>query len=237
MVGTVLDIETTGFMSFVRDAEGNSVLSDESEILEVAYMNFDMNTRKLLTYGTLYFYKPYFHVESSAQEIHHITRDFLEQYEDKFNENLVALNAMLQSTCVIGKNCKAFDIPMIKAFIRKHAGDKMNIPDLVLRLNMSAYNGGRVIYNDPEYMIDLQSAFREEFRHLYYEKNGYLPTPQKRGSLDEYVDLIPNGREATEVVYNTYFKNKDRITGSHGALYDVAMTYVVYCYANNKQIV
>lgn len=231
MIGTVIDIETTDWLKFNTDASGWSQLSDTSEILEVGFMNINMDTRKILTYGTLYFYKPYFNVESDAQMTHGLTRDFLMQYEGKFEENLIALNSLIQSTCIIGKNSDTFDIPYIKAFIEKHAGDDFNIPDLVLKLDMKAYGGGKVRYNDTLYALDMQKIYKERFHDLYYDIHKQKLAPQKRGTLSEYIDVINHGQEAVDIVYGGM--QKDRVTGAHGALYDAVMTYVVWCDACN----
>lgn len=204
MVGTVIDIETTGWLKFEM-VDGISTLSDDSEILEVGYINIDMNTYQILTYGVLYFYKPYFYVESQAQETHGLTREFLEKYELDFDKNLIALNSMIQCTCIIGKNSDKFDIPFVKAFVAKHAGDKFDIPSLVFRLKMKAYSGGYVGYNDTIYPCDVQVIFKEKFHDLYYDRYTYWQmklcdgrlTPedeiaylQKMGHTIDYDDLM-----------------------------------------------
>lgn len=233
MIGTVIDIETTGYLQF-DTASGVSTLADTSEILEVGFMNINMDTRAILNYGTLYFYKPYFFVESPAQAVHRITRDFISEYEDKFDMNLVALNSLIQSTCIIGKNSDSFDIPFIKAFIRKHGGDEFDIPELVRSLGMKAYNGGKVYYNDTLYALDMQKLYKERFHELYLEKTGNKLPPNKKGTLEQYISCIPFGQEAVDTVYNGL--KKDRVTGAHGALYDAVMTYVVWCDSCNARL-
>lgn len=230
MIGTVIDIETTGYREY-DVVDGWSRLSDRSEILEIGYMNINMETRKILNYGTLYFYKPYFNVESDAQKVHGLTREFLEQYEDKFDQNLVAINSMIQSTCVIGKNSDQFDIPFIKAFIEKHGGEEFDIPMLVDKLNMKAYNGGRVRYDDTLYALDMQKIYKDRFHELYYDITKNKLPPNKKGTLSDYVKVIKSGQEAVDVVYGGM--KKDRVTGAHGALYDAVMTYIVWCDACN----
>ena len=233
MIGTVIDIETTGYLQF-DTSTGVSQLADTSEILEVGFLNIDMETREILTHGTLYFYKPYFYVESPAQEVHRLTRDFIKNYEDQFTMNLVALNSLIQSTCLIGKNSDKFDIPFIKAFIRKHAGDAFDLPEVVRQLGMKAYNGGKVYYNDTLYALDMQTLYKDRFHELYYDKTGNKLPPNKRGTLSQYIEVIPYAQEAVDLVYNGL--SKDRVTGAHGALYDAVMTYVVWCDASNANL-
>lgn len=192
MIGTIIDIETTDWLKF-DTSTGQSILSDESEILEVGFINFDMNTIKILSHGTLYFYKPYFRVESDAQKIHGLTRDFLKNYEDQFNKNLVALNSLIQNTCIIGKNSRKFDIPYIKAFIKKHAPDSFDIEDLTIRLGMKSYGGGKVHYVDPTYGIDLQEIYKDKFHDRHFDKYIY------------YQDQIQkNGGQATQELINKF---------------------------------
>ena len=288
MIGTIIDIETTGLLQFQTNLKGESELSDESEIIEVGFINIDMVTRKILTHGTLYFYKPYFDIESKAQRIHGLTRDFLRQHEGDFSKNLIILNSIIQCGCIIGKNSDKFDIPYIKAFIKKHAGDIFDIKSLVTRCAMKGYNGGTVMYNDTLYALDLQTIYKQRFHDLYEEKYGLklgnnvifeekinklksvnpdLVTPEnyerckklheqlceerrteyvyldprnpalektKRGTLMQYVDVIPSGMEALEFVFKGL--NKQREGGAHTALYDCAATFIVWCDATNQKL-
>ena len=235
MIGTVMDIETTSWLKF-DTVDGVSQLSDNSEILEVGYINIDMNTKEILTHGVLYFYKPYFNIESEAQKVHGLTREFLKKYEQDFEKNLIALNAMIQCTCLIGKNSEKFDIPFIKAFIKKHAGVKFDIEDLTFKLGMKKYNNsGTVFYSNTLHSLDLQSAYKERFKSLWFDMYGYPLQPGKKGTLEQYVSVIPNGQLATDTIYSHL--DKDRVTGAHGALYDCVMTYVVWADARNHNVV
>lgn len=233
MIGTVIDIETTGWLKY-STASGESLLDDHSEILEVGYMRIDLDTKKIYGYGTLYFYKPYFFIESDAQRIHGLTREFLKQYEDQFMMNLVALNSLIQSTCIIGKNSNKFDVPFIKSFIKKHGGDVLDLPNVVALLDQKSYNGGKIRYNDTLYAIDLQECYKERYHDLFREKYGVICSSTKKGKLSDYIDVIPSGREAVDFVYGGM--EKARETGAHGALYDCVMTYVVWCDARNNKI-
>ena len=120
--GIVVDIETTGYLNFDTRPDGSTVLSDKSEILSVGYLRVDLDTNRIFDAGVLYFYKPYFEIENQAQSVHHLQRSFLEQFEDKFEENLAMLETLLINTVIIGKNSNAFDIPFIEEFLTKHRG-------------------------------------------------------------------------------------------------------------------
>lgn len=224
MVGTVVDIETTGFLKFVRDKDNNSVLSDESEICEVGFMNIDLKTGAILHSGVLYFYKPYYNLENDAAKVHGLTREFLSQYEKDFENNLIALNALLQSAIIIGKNSKSFDIPFMKAFIDKHGGYKLNITHLVAALGIKGYKGGTVVYNGGIGSIDMQHIWHKRYVRLMFDKTG-IADDRKKGTLKEYIDLI-NAWPVVEAVYAKV--GKGRKAGYHSALYDVVMTYVIF---------
>lgn len=231
MIGLVLDIETTGYLSI---SPVTGTLPDANEILEVGYIRIDMDTRQILNCGELYFYKPYFQVESDAQKIHGITRDFLEPYAGEFQRNLVILNSLVQRTCIIGKNSNSFDIPFIKEFLRKHSNGYLDITQQVA-LSSIKYFGTRtdLFYEVYEFALDMQSIFKDEYHRLHYEKYGTELSGRKRGTLSEYIDVL-NAQHVVEAIYNDL--PKKRITRAHGALYDAVMTYVVWSWAKAKQL-
>ena len=99
---------------------------------------------------------------------------------------------------------------------------------------MKAYNGGKVRYEDTHYALDLQTHYKERFHELYELQNGVKLPPNKRGTLSEYISVIPHGQEAVDIVYGNM--TKDRVTGAHGALYDAVMTYVTWCDACNAGV-
>lgn len=98
---TFFDIETTGL-----DIHLNKILS-------FGYLQVSDNW-EIYNQGTLYFYKEEFDIESPAQRIHHLTRDFLKQFADKYDDNMVLMHAMLNEGNIVGKNSKNFDLPFIQ---------------------------------------------------------------------------------------------------------------------------
>lgn len=230
MIGVVIDIETS---NWYKENPITGTLEDSSEILEVGYIRVDMNNGKIIDCGELYFYKPYFQVESSAQEVHGIQRSFLEQYEGDFRKNLIILNSIIQRTCLIGKNSSKFDIPYITEFLRKHSGKQLDITRQVMYSNIKTYAGEYMSYNALEYSIDLQEVFAETFRNLYFQKYGVELSNRKKGKLEEYIDVL-NMQAAVDTVYAQL--PKKRVTRAHGALYDAAMTYIVWLYCKAHQL-
>lgn len=230
MIGVVLDIETTNWYSI---SPHTGTLSDDSEILEVGYIRVDMDTCQVIDCGDLYFYKPYFMVESEAQKIHHITREFLEQYEGDFRKNLVILNGIIQRTCIIGKNTEGFDIKYIKEFLRKHSGNQLDIAQQVMYSNIKTYDGNYMGYDVVEFSLDMQKIFAPRFRELYYQKYKVELNSRKRGTLSEYIDVL-NMQNAVDQMYAGLPKKRE--TRAHGALYDAVMTYVVWLYSKANKL-
>lgn len=238
---TVLDIETTGLFKF----DANNVLIPD--VLEVAYAFIDTEDMLIHKHGVLYFYRPEFDVESSAQEYHGLQREFLKQYEDQFNENLIALAALMTNATVLGKNSEKFDIPFINRFIEKYTGKAYDVERITDYAEMKNYDKtGNIFHENYVQSIDLQKIYAPIYRlKSYYAKLGKLDDlvnnkvpksewsglhfdERKRGKLYEYVDLTPGAREMIDSVYGSL--EKDRSTKEHGALYDVVMTYVMYLY-------
>lgn len=225
MIGLVVDIETTGYRSY---DSATGLLSDNSEILEVGYLRIDMETGGMLGNGTLYFYKPYFNIESDAQRVHGLTREFLQQYEDQFDNNLIILNSLIQKTCIIGKNSESFDIPFIRDFLIKHSDGCLDFKSLILKAKIKTYDKSWFLYDPMEFSLDLQKIFKDEFHRLYYERTGISLDSRKKGTLSDYVNCIEGMSAAVDTLYNSL--TKDRETKAHGALYDAVMTYGVWLY-------
>lgn len=241
MVYTVLDIETTGFMKF--DANGDLI----TDLLEVAYLHVDSSNLRVLGSGTLYFYQPHFDIENDAQKIHNLTRSFLAQYEHEFEENIRTLSALMTNAVIVGKNSRKFDIPFIKHFISKYSGKKYDISDITSRVAMKTYDKKSTIYHESNIEhLDIQEMYAPVYRvkkylseigeiDKFYDKNFTAAefdkihesvNKSKRGSLSEYISMMPKGCEYTKSLYDSL--EKERITTEHGALYDVCMTYVIW---------
>lgn len=231
MIANVIDIETTGLLNFVPDATGRNTLSDDSEIIEVGYITINTVTLEILNHGVLYFYQPYFKIESEAQKIHHITREFLEPYEKDFTKNCMALNTMIQQSYIIGKNSDRFDLIYIDAFLQKHLPECYKMDSIVNGLGINGYNGGKVYYSMRQFSCDVQKVFSASWKDLYAKKYG--ERPRRAGRLEEYIDAIDGGKDLVDKIYNG-FTDKARNTGAHGALYDCCMTLVVYAYSRNS---
>lgn len=240
MVYTFIDIETTGLMRF----DANSVLIPD--LLEFSYLQVDSKTLRIVKSGSLYFYQDFFDIENEAQDIHHLTREFLMQYRDQFEENLIALASITCNAVLCGKNSRKFDIPFIKHFLRKYSGETYNILATTRSLCMKGYDGSTIIHDNESQSVDVQELYSPVFRvkermiatgtiDMFYKddfKQDDFDTiesscdKRRRGTLSQYVDLMPNGRELVASIYGDLEKERDTV--EHGALYDCVMTYVVW---------
>ena len=241
MLYTVLDIETTGLMKFDVNAE---LIPD---LLEASFLQVDSSNLRIVKSGTLWFYQPHFDIENDAQQIHHLERKFLMQFEDQFEENLIALASLMTNAVIMGKNSRKFDIPFIKHFLDKYTGKSYDIGDITARLAMKNYDKSGIVYHESNIThIDIQDMYAPVYRvkkflmdigeiSSFYDSSFTLARfneinegtdKRKRGHLTDYIDIMPDGRKMTQQLYDSL--PKDIETKEHGALYDVCMTYVVY---------
>lgn len=230
MIAVVIDIETTGFSRKIDPTTG--YLADGNEILEVGYLRIDTDTRRIISYGSLYFYKPHFPIENQAQSVHHLTREFLEAHEKDFDKNLIILNALIQNTCIIGKNSDEFDIPFIEAFIKKYARGVLDYRIAVAAAKINYYGTKtKFYYENTMWTQDVQSLFKRTFQDLHYAQTGELVS--RPGTLSDYIDVLGYW----DIVNKIYSGMKTERAGrAHCALYDVVMTYAVWCWlcVNNR---
>ena len=241
MLYTIVDIETTGLLRF----DDNSVLIPD--LLEFSYLQVDKDTLDIGKAGTLYFYKDWFDIESEAQQYHGITREFLMKYADQFDDNLTALKAIMTNAIIVGKNSEKFDIPFIRRWIQKMSKQQTDydIGAITTAVGVKAYDGKSIVYHESEIQsIDVQELYAPIYRvktllhslgklnemydgsmtaskfEMYHEQSD----KRKRGKLEEYIQMMPNGQQYVDDIYKDL--PKDRVTGAHGALYDCVMTYV-----------
>ena len=213
---TVIDIETTGFLKY----DSNHTLI--TDLLEFGYIQLDDKLR-IVNHGTLYFYEPHFDIENDAQRIHGLTRQFLEAHATDNYTNATAMAAMLTNTIIIGKNTDGFDIPFIKAWLKKMYGYNLDIGYTTEVLGMKGYHGGYVFHRDNSLSLDLQKCYKPYWQQAMREQG--FAIGNKKGSLSQYVEAIPGGFDMVKEIYGGL--TKDRETLAHGALYDCVMTYLV----------
>lgn len=188
MIYNVLDIETTGL----------NKVSDN--ILEVGYIRVN-NECKILGYDTLFFYKPEYQIESPAQNVHHLERDFLKQYEEDFYKNLAVLYTILSDGLIVGKNSDKFDIPFIQEFLKKNIG----------------YIISPVIAGS----IDIQEHYKKIFQDWYLKT--YKVSTNKKGKLEELIAMNGYNISKLQEEFVELFPECPR-SSAHSALFDSYMT-------------
>lgn len=185
----VIDIETTGFHKY------------DDDILSFGFIRFSPDWQ-IASSGTLYFYRDHFNVESNAQQIHGLTREFLLQHKHEFILNLSTMYTLMHSSIIVGKNSNEFDIPRIIAFLQKYA------PDLA-ELNIRQ-------------TIDIQHKYMPLFRDMYLKRFG--TTTKKKGTLGELVEM-ENVQDSAKSLYKELTGDSD--ARLHDALYDGCCTYLL----------
>lgn len=114
MYFTIYDLETTDFNSHVGD------------VVQFAYANLDQDFN-LLKAESLYFYRPNMHWSIDAENVHHLSRDFLSQFADQFETNLKKMYITLSKANVVGFNNNHFDNEFATTWLKR-----MGMPDLEL---------------------------------------------------------------------------------------------------------
>ena len=171
------------------------------------------------------------------------------QFRDQFDENLIALAALMTNGVIIGKNSKRFDIPFIQYFIKKYSKDLYDIADTTARLGMSKYDKVGIVYHESHIQgIDMQEFYApiyrvkkylnetgkpdyydsDEFTHETFNSILNAVDNKKRGKLEEYIEGIPGGKNMVDQIFAYVCPNAEG--HFHSGMYDAAATYVVFLY-------
>ena len=102
----VFDLETTGF----------STLNDD--IVEFSYISFE-DDGTFLRSERMYMYHLGMVMPESAYNVHHISLDFLKQFEDQFTQNIVKMYSILNGNTVCGFNSDKFDCPFASNWLMR----------------------------------------------------------------------------------------------------------------------
>ena len=103
---TVFDLETTGLSSMVHD------------VIQFAYITYDEKNMPVKA-ESLYFYYEGMSWTEETYAVHQIPLEFLKQFEDKFEENVIKMYATLMNGNVCGHNAKAFDCVFAKNWLSR----------------------------------------------------------------------------------------------------------------------
>ena len=109
---TIFDIETTGLSP------------RSSAIVQFAYITCD--SRLFPIRGrNYYFYKEGMPWSKEAEAVHGLSQEFLSQYKDQYDENLIHMYQVVHRATLVGHNSDAFDVPFVRQFL---AGEGMEMP-------------------------------------------------------------------------------------------------------------
>lgn len=103
----------------VYDLEASGLSESICDIQQCSILVFD-DDHTLIRAENLYFYKKNMHFSQEAYEINHISLEFLEQYEDMFEENIVKMYALLNRARVVGYNNLEYDDPFVTTWLRRN---------------------------------------------------------------------------------------------------------------------
>lgn len=106
MLYTIFDLETTGFSGTSDNVCQFAAITVNQQFLPIRAQNY-------------YFYKEGMKWSKDAEAVHGLSRQFLKQYEDQYNENLIKMYTTLQYGNLAGHNCKGFDIPFASQFLTR----------------------------------------------------------------------------------------------------------------------
>lgn len=104
----VFDIETTGFSTTSCD------------IIQFAYILFDSNNQFVKAENLYFYYEGMSWSQEAADKSHQLSLEFLKQYEDDFEANLLKMYAVLNRANVCGYNSNHFDCPFVKNWLSRH---------------------------------------------------------------------------------------------------------------------
>lgn len=103
----VFDIETTGLSTTTND------------IIQFAYCMFDSNNQFVKAENLYFYYEGMSWSQEAADASHHLSLEFLKQYEADFEKNILKMYSVLNRCNVIGHNSDSFDCPFVKNWLAR----------------------------------------------------------------------------------------------------------------------
>ena len=108
-------------MSWVAfDIETTGLSTTSCDIVQFAYIMFDSSNQFVKAENLYFYYEGMSWSQEAADKSHHLTLEFLKQYEDKFEENLLKMYSVLNRANVCGYNSNHFDCPFVKNWLSRH---------------------------------------------------------------------------------------------------------------------
>lgn len=101
----------------VIDCETTDKLPTKAIPLCVSYITFKTSVMDIVDSGTLFFYKEGIPWSTEAESIHGLSKQFLQQFESEYYENLRKLFKVTYMGNLVGQNIKAYDYVVLDRFL------------------------------------------------------------------------------------------------------------------------
>ena len=190
MIKAIVDTETTGLTHY------------SSKLIQLAYLLYDTNKKQIVkSYNAFINHPDLTYMPPAAEQVHHISLDFLNQYGKSPEEVADETYKDLQKAILVGHNISRFDYDFIN--------------DLFLRTGYeSEIINGSLICIFPYDIIDTLSVAKEKL--IGGKRN-----------LQACVDRLPIRPGFIDALYEQEFGDQPGNTGFHDARYDVCATTMV----------
>lgn len=114
MIYTVFDVEATGLYKF-----------NKLDIIQCAYIRLNNDFQPIRS-EYMYYYHDNMDWSQEAEDIHHISQDFLKEHKDEFFDNLKRMYVNLNNTFFITFNGDKYDIPLTNNWLHRMTDLTMN---------------------------------------------------------------------------------------------------------------
>jgi len=102
----------------IGDIETTGLITGHDEMLEFSYLVMDNSLTNVIDRGAMLFYHPTQRASHpKAFEAHGLTKEYLQQFEEEFYDNLAKTYKVFTKSNFIGFNSERFDIPFITTYL------------------------------------------------------------------------------------------------------------------------
>lgn len=101
------------------DIESTGLSTTSCDIIQFAYCLFDNNNQFVRAENLYFYYDGMSWSQEAADASHQLSLEFLRQYKDDFEKNLLKMYALLNRCNVIGHNSDGFDCPFVKNWLSR----------------------------------------------------------------------------------------------------------------------
>lgn len=135
-------------MYVIYDLETTGLSGSTCDVVQFAYIMFDSDMRFLRS-GSHHFYYEGMSWSEKAYEVHKKSRQFLKQFENEFEENLIKMYTTLNRAHLVGFNNVSFDNPFSNAWLKR-----MGLPELNLAGTSDVMSGFSSVMGRSRFKLD-----------------------------------------------------------------------------------